>query len=103
MIDQLVESGAKVVAFDPEASENVKALIGDKIEYAKDQYSSLDGADALLIATEWSMFRTPDFDKMKSLLKQPIIFDGRNIYEIEQMKGLGFYYSSMGRATVTGF
>jgi len=102
MIDQLVSRGAEIVAFDPEATDNVKSVIGDKIEYAEDQYSSLDGADALLIATEWSMFRTPDFDKMKALLKKPIIFDGRNIYEIEQMEGLGFYYNSMGRATVLG-
>ena len=103
MIDQLLAAGAEVITYDPEASENVKNLVGDKIQYAANQYSCLEGADALLIATEWSMFRTPDFDKMKSLLKQPIIFDGRNIYEIEQMKDLGFYYNSMGRATVTSY
>ncbi len=102
MIDELVKAGAEVIAFDPEAAENVESEIGDKIEYAEDQYSCIDGADALLIATEWSMFRAPDFDKMKSLLKEPIIFDGRNIYEIEQMEGLGFYYNSMGRVTVLG-
>lgn len=102
MIDELVKAGAEVIAFDPEAAENVKSEIGDKIEYAEDQYSCLEGADALLIATEWSIFRTPDFDKMKSLLKQPIIFDGRNLYEIEQMEGMGFYYNSMGRVTVLG-
>ena len=100
MIDELVKAGAEIIAFDPEAAENVKSEIGDKIEYAKDQYSCIEGADALLIATEWSVFRTPDFDKMKSLLKQPIIFDGRNLYGIEQMEGLGFYYNSMGRVTV---
>ena len=102
MIDELVKAGAEIIAFDPEAAENVKSEIGDKIEYAKDQYSCIEGADALLIATEWSVFRTPDFDKMKSLLKQPIIFDGRNLYGIEQMEGLGFYYNSMGRVTVLG-
>ena len=102
MIDELVKAGAEIIAFDPEAAENVKSEIGDKIEYAKDQYSCIEGADALLIATEWSVFRTPDFDKMKSLLKQPIIFDGRNLYVIEQMEGLGFYYNSMGRVTVLG-
>ena len=102
MIDELVKAGAEIIAFDPEAAENVKSEIGDKIEYAKDQYSCIEGADALLIATEWSIFRTPDFDKMKSLLKQPIIFDGRNLYGIEQMEGLGFYYNSMGRVTVLG-
>ncbi|MFT6243325.1 MAG: UDPglucose 6-dehydrogenase [Salibacteraceae bacterium] len=102
MIDELVKAGAEVIAFDPEAAENVKSEIGDKIEYAEDQYSCIEGADALLIATEWSMFRAPDFDKMKSLLKQSIIFDGRNLYEIKQMEGLGFYYNSMGRVTVLG-
>ncbi|MFT6981646.1 MAG: UDPglucose 6-dehydrogenase [Crocinitomicaceae bacterium] len=102
MIDELVKAGAEIIAFDPEAAENVKSEIGDKIEYAEDQYSCIEGADALLIATEWSVFRTPDFDKMKSLLKQPIIFDGRNLYEIEQMEGLGFYYNSIGRVTVLG-
>lgn len=102
MIDELVKAGAEIIAFDPEAAENVKSEIGDKIEYAKDQYSCIEAADALLIATEWSVFRTPDFDKMKSLLKQPIIFDGRNLYVIEQMEGLGFYYNSMGRVTVLG-
>ena len=100
MIDELVKAGAEIIAFDPEAAENVKSEIGDKIEYAKDQYSCIEGADALLIAT--GVFRTPDFDKMKSLLKQPIIFDGRNLYGIEQMEGLGFYYNSMGRVTVLG-
>lgn len=102
MIDELVKAGAEIIAFDPEAAENVKSEIGDKIEYAEDQYSCIEGADALLIATEWSIFRTPDFDKMKSLLKQPIIFDGRNLYGIEQMEGLDFYYNSMGRVTVLG-
>jgi len=103
MIDALVSLGAKVVAFDPEASDNVKAQIGDKVEYVDDQYDALKNSDALLIATEWSMFRTPDFDKMKKELKQPVIFDGRNLYELERMRGFGFYYSSIGRATITPF
>jgi UDPglucose 6-dehydrogenase len=103
MINELVNAGAEIVAFDPEASENVRNTIGDKIQYAEDQYACLQDADALLIATEWTMFRTPDFDQMKSLLKQPVIFDGRNIYDLDQMKGVGFYYNSMGRATVTAF
>ncbi|XOV67093.1 MAG: UDP-glucose dehydrogenase family protein [Fluviicola sp.] len=98
MIDQLVNAGAKIVAFDPEAAENVKSVIGDKIEYASNQYDALQDADALLIATEWSMFRNPDFAKMKELLKEPIVFDGRNLYEVEKMKNEGFYYNSMGRA-----
>lgn len=98
MIDRLVDAGAKIVAFDPEAAENVKATIGNKIEYAGNQYDALQDADALLVATEWSMFRNPDFDRMKDLLKEPIIFDGRNLYEVEKMKEKGFYYNSMGRA-----
>ncbi|GAB5416357.1 MAG: UDP-glucose/GDP-mannose dehydrogenase family protein [Crocinitomicaceae bacterium] len=98
MIDRLVSAGAKIVAFDPEAAENVQDLIGDKIEYAANQYDALKDADALLIATEWSMFRNPDFPKMKDLLKEPIVFDGRNLYEVEKMKEKGFYYNSMGRA-----
>lgn len=98
MIDQLSSMGAEIVAYDPEAAENVKDLVGDKIAYASNQYDALNDADALLIATEWSMFRNPDFDKMKSCLKEPLIFDGRNIYDVEDMKAKGFYYNSMGRA-----
>lgn len=98
MIDKLVAGGAEIVAFDPEAAENVKDLIGDKIQYSSNQYDALKDADALLIATEWSVFRNPDFDKMKDLLKEPIVFDGRNLYEVDEMKQKGFYYNSMGRA-----
>lgn len=98
MIDRLIAGGAEVVAFDPEAADNVRNTIGDKITYASNQYEALEGADALLIATEWSMFRNPDFTKMKDLLKEPIVFDGRNLYEVEAMKEKGFYYNSMGRA-----
>lgn len=98
MIDSLVSQGAEIVAFDPEARENVEGLIGDKIKYGTNQYEVLEGADALLIATEWSMFRNPDFDRMKSLLSEPIIFDGRNLYDVDAMKAEGFYYNSMGRA-----
>lgn len=100
LINKLLAEGAEVVAFDPEAAENVEGILADKIKYAKNQYEALEGADALLIATEWSMFRNPDFDKIKSLLKEPMIFDGRNIYGLDQMKNLGFYYNSIGRRTV---
>ncbi len=100
MIEALTKMGAKIVAFDPEAAENVKALIGDKIQYATNQYDALNGCDALLIATEWGLFRNPDFDKMKENLKQPVIFDGRNIYELSRMEEIGFYYNSIGRQTV---
>lgn len=102
MIDALLSRGANIVAFDPEAIENVKKRFGNKIEYASDQYACLVGADSLLIATEWPIFLHPDFEKMKSLLKQPLIFDGRNIYDIDRMQDRGFYYNSMGRITVTG-
>ena len=100
IIDKLIAAGAKVVAFDPEAMENVKELIGDKISYVGNQYEALDEADALVIATEWSAFANPDFNKIKSALKTPTIFDGRNIYDLEAMQTKGFYYNSIGRKTV---
>ena len=96
-IEKLTSNGAEVVAYDPEAMENVKGLIGDKIKYANSLYEALDGADALFIATEWGVFRNPDFNKVKSLLKNPVIFDGRNLYEVDHMKELGFEYFSIGR------
>lgn len=100
MIDALVGMGAEIVAFDPEAAENVKGVVGDKIQYATNQYDALIGCDALLIATEWGLFRNPDFDKMKENLVKPVIFDGRNIYELSRMEEIGFYYNSIGRQTV---
>lgn len=100
MIDTLLSKGASVVVFDPEAMENVKALYGDKITFATGQYETLAGADALLIATEWSAFRNPDFDKMKTVLKEPLIFDGRNLFDLDEMKNKGFYYESIGRKTI---
>ncbi|MBU3714421.1 MAG: UDP-glucose/GDP-mannose dehydrogenase family protein [Ferruginibacter sp.] len=100
MIDALIERGATVTAFDPEAMSNVKALIGDKINYVDNQYDALQGADALLIATEWNEFRTPDFDKTTSLLKTKTIFDGRNLFDLKQMEALGYYYESVGRKKV---
>jgi len=100
MIDKLVEAGATVTAFDPEAMENVKGVIGDKIGYASNQYEALEDADALLIVTEWSVFRSPDFDKVSELLKTKVIFDGRNLFTLDKMKELGFKYVSIGRASV---
>ncbi len=100
IINELVKEGATISAYDPEAMENVKNLIGDKITYAKDEYDALQNADALLIATEWSLFRTPDFDKVSSLLKSKVIFDGRNLYGLNQMKELGYFYCSIGRQTI---
>jgi UDPglucose 6-dehydrogenase len=100
MIDALKAEGATVVAYDPEAMPNVQTLVGDSITFAKNQYEALEGADALVIATEWSEFRTPDFDRIKSLLKQPAIFDGRNIFENGAMREMGFHYESVGRGKV---
>ncbi len=100
IIDALVNAGAVVTAYDPEAMENVKALVGDKISFAKNQYDALQNAEALIIATEWSEFRTPDFDKIISLLKNKVIFDGRNLFDLKQMEDLGFYYVSVGRKII---
>lgn len=100
MIDALVEAGATVTAFDPEAMDNVRARIGDKINYAQDEYGALQGADALIIATEWQLFRNPDLARVEKLLKEKTIFDGRNLYDLEEMKDLGFHYVSIGRQTV---
>ncbi len=97
MIDALVSEGAKVCAYDPEAMNNVRNLIGHKISYSADQYSALDDADGLIIATEWNEFRTPDFEKIEKLLKQKAIFDGRNVFDVEQIKKKGFHYISIGR------
>jgi UDPglucose 6-dehydrogenase len=100
MIEHLLEAGANIIAFDPEAMENVKRQKGYKITYANDQYEALKDADCLLICTEWSAFRNPDFDKMSSLLKTKTIFDGRNLYDLEKMNELGYFYKSIGRSTV---
>ncbi|MCG2615883.1 UDP-glucose/GDP-mannose dehydrogenase family protein [Terrimonas sp. NA20] len=98
MIDALTAEGATVTAFDPEAMNNVKKTIGDKITYAENQYAALQGADALIIATEWNEFRTPDFLKIVSTLKNKTIFDGRNLFEVSAIRELGFHYESIGRA-----
>ncbi|ATP57697.1 UDP-glucose 6-dehydrogenase [Pedobacter ginsengisoli] len=100
IIDELVKHGATVTVFDPEGMANVKALVGDKIQYASNQYEALEGADALLIATEWSVFRNPDFERMEQSLTNKVIFDGRNLYDLEKMIELGYYYNSVGRKLV---
>lgn len=97
MIDALLAAGATISAFDPEAMPNVKALLGDKINFAENQYDALEGADALIIATEWNEFRTPDFLKIVKSLKQKVIFDGRNLFEVNSVNELGFHYESIGR------
>jgi UDPglucose 6-dehydrogenase len=98
IIDELVKEGAIVCAYDPEAVNNVRALVGNKIEFAENQYDCLEGADALIIATEWNEFRTPNFLKIVTALKNKVIFDGRNLFEADAIKELGFYYESVGRA-----
>jgi UDPglucose 6-dehydrogenase len=100
IIKELVKHGATVTAFDPEGIDNVKALIGDKIQYSSNQYEALEGADALLIATEWSVFRNPDFERMEQTLTNKVIFDGRNLYDLEKMIDLGYYYNSVGRKLI---
>ncbi|MBA3985029.1 MAG: UDP-glucose/GDP-mannose dehydrogenase family protein [Flavobacteriales bacterium] len=97
IIHALLEKGAAINAFDPEAMPNVKTKLGNQIEYAASMYKALDEAEALVICTEWSIFRTPDFDKIISKLKNPVIFDGRNLYDVLDMKELGFVYYSIGR------
>lgn len=100
MIDGLLKEGAVISAFDPEAMANVKQLIGDKIGYTDNEYDALKDADCLLICTEWGIFRNPDFDKMASLLNDKVVFDGRNLYDSDEMNAKGFYYNSIGRRTV---
>lgn len=100
IIDALLAEGATVTAFDPEAMANVKAIYGDKIKFVDNQYDALENADSLIIATEWSEFRTPEFEKIASLLKEKVIFDGRNLFDLNQIAEQGFYYTSIGRKTV---
>lgn len=97
IIEDLLAAGATVTAFDPEAMSNVKGVVGDKINYADSQYEALEGADALIIATEWNEFRTPDFIKIVQSLKNQAIFDGRNLFDVAAVKALGFHYESIGR------
>jgi len=100
LIKELQEAGASIRTYDPEAMPNVKALFGNSIYFAENQYDAIDGADALVIVTEWSEFRNPNFERISESLKQQVIFDGRNIYSLEKMHELGFYYESIGRQTI---
>jgi len=100
MAKALLQEGATVAVFDPEAMKNVKEEMGDKIDYAENQYDALKGADALIIATEWNEFRTPDFSKIAASLKNKAIFDGRNLFDLDAIKELGFHYESVGREIV---
>ena len=101
MIKELLAAGATVATFDPEAMKNVKQLLGDTVIFAESQYDTLKDADALVIATEWSEFRTPDFQKISSMLKNKAIFDGRNLFDLVQLENLGYHYVSIGRRVVT--
>ena len=100
MIEALLNLGATINVFDPEAMENVKGRFGDQLNYMSTMYDATLNVDALIICTEWSIFRTPDFEKLKNNMKHPVIFDGRNLYDINDVKDDGFYYSSIGRKTV---
>ena len=101
IIERLLDAGATIKAFDPEAMDNVKEILGNKITFVKDQYEALIDAEALAIVTEWNVFRTPSFNVMKELMKAPNIFDGRNVYDVEEMMEKGFYYESIGRPYVS--
>ena len=100
LINKLVESGAVITAFDPEAMENVRTQIGDKIQYAENEYDALKEADALIICTEWSIFRNPDFSRIKAEMKGNALFDGRNLFDLEDMESKGFCYFSIGRKAI---
>ena len=97
IISELLKAGAQIKAFDPEAMENVKALMGDKITLCDNQYDAIEGTDALAVVTEWNVFRTPDYDRIMSSLREPVVFDGRNVFDPVDMKERGFVYSSIGR------
>lgn len=101
IIEELLAAGATVSAFDPEAMKNVQQLLGDQIHFAENQYEALKGADALIIATEWNEFRTPDFLKIVTSLKNKTIFDGRNLFDINAIAELGFHYESVGRRSIS--
>lgn len=100
MIDGLLKEGAQIAAYDPEAMENVKKQLGEKITYCENEYETLQNADALLICTEWGIFRNPDFNRLKELMNNHAIFDGRNLFDTETVAKQGFYYQSIGREIV---
>ncbi len=99
-IEALLAEGAHIKAYDPEAMKNVRTTVGDKIEYCVDEYHAAENADAIFIMTEWPIFRTPDFEKLSSLVGEKVIFDGRNLYETDMMKEMGYIYYSIGRKDI---
>lgn len=100
VINMLLDHGAKVKAFDPASMDNARFYLNDRIEYAENMYDALPSSDALIIFTEWNEFRNPDFQRVKSLLKEPLVFDGRNVYDLDVMEELGFTYYSIGRKII---
>jgi UDPglucose 6-dehydrogenase len=100
IIKKLLNEGATVAAYDPEAMENVKDIFGDQIVFGKNPYDTLKNADALIIATEWNEFRTPEFEVLESVMKEKVIFDGRNLFDLQKMEQMNFYYYSIGRETI---
>jgi UDPglucose 6-dehydrogenase len=100
LIDLMIEAGVEIIAFDPEAIPNVQRLYGDKIQFATNEYDVLNQVDALVICTEWSIFRNPDFNRMKELMNDAVVFDGRNLFDLEEMSSKGFYYNSIGRNSI---
>src|SRR5690606_16565584 len=94
MMEALLSKGAKLQVFDPEAMPNIEKRFGNKLNYSDSMYAAAEGADSLLICTEWSIFRTPDFSKLKQLLQNPVVFDGRNLYDVNDMEAEGFAYVS---------
>jgi len=101
IIEELLKDGAIITVFDPEAMAHVKKLFGDQIAFASTQYDALQDAEALVIITEWSAFRTPDFEQMEKAMKHKVIFDGRNLYDLQKMIDLGYYYNSIGRKIIS--
>ncbi|MEZ4909342.1 MAG: UDP-glucose/GDP-mannose dehydrogenase family protein [Saprospiraceae bacterium] len=97
IISRLLHKGASIKAYDPEAMENVRQVFGDKIQFVNNEYEAVENVDALAIITEWNEFRTPDLARLKSMMTSPVIFDGRNIYDVNTMRDQGFYYDSIGR------
>jgi UDPglucose 6-dehydrogenase len=98
VIESLLSEGAAIAAYDPEALEEAKRIFGSRIQLASNNYGCVDNADALLVVTEWQAFRNPNFDRVKAMMRQPVIFDGRNIYDPAHLRQLGFTYYSIGRS-----
>ena len=98
LVRALIEGGAKVKAFDPVAMDNARAMLPDSVQYCEDSYDAADGADAMIIVTEWNQFRSLDMERVRASLKQPVVVDLRNLYDPKRMKDQGFRYSSVGRA-----